>query len=120
MDKNVFFRNKDIIMIGIIIMIAVILYFGIKPFIKEGENAEILLDGKVIKTLDLSRDASYSPEGMEVVFEVKDGKARFVSSDCPDKICVNTGFIDKKGQTAVCLPNRLVLRIAGGDADAVL
>lgn len=120
MYKNVFFRGKDIIIIGIIIIIAVILYFGTKPIIKQGDKAEILLEGKVIKTLDLSEDTTYSPEGLDIVLEVKDGKARFVSSDCPDKICVNTGFIDKRGQTAVCLPNKLVLRIADSDVDAVL
>lgn len=120
MDKNVFFKSKDIIIIGIIIIFAVMLYFGIRPFAKNGQRAEILLEGKVIKTLDLSKDAVYSPEDMDVMFEVKNGKARFVSSDCPDKICVNTGFIDKKGQTAVCLPNKLVLKITDGDVDAVL
>ncbi len=120
MYKNVFFKNRDIIIILMIIAAAVILYFGTRPFIKEGNSAQILLDGRVIKTLDLKKDTTFSPEGMDVVFEVSNGRARFVSSDCPDKICVNTGFINKKGQSAVCLPNKLVLKITGSDVDTVL
>lgn len=118
---NSFFRAKDIIVIGALLILALILYIGIKYTSREGSAAEILLNNSVIKTLDLSEDTVYSPEAFpHVVFEVKEGAVRFRKSDCPDKICVNTGFISKEGQTAVCLPNRLVLRITGNDVDTVL
>ena len=48
------------------------------------------------------------------------------SSSCPDHICVNTGFIHKAGQTIVCVPNEVSVRLfgavrAGGDGlDGVL
>ena len=34
---------------------------------------------------------------------------RFLSSDCPDKVCVNTGFLREDLQVATCLPNRTTL-----------
>ena len=46
-----------------------------------------------------------------VIFEVADGQIAFVKSDCPDQICVRTGFISRGGQMAACLPNGLVLSI---------
>ena len=57
------------------------------------------------------------PDKPNVVFEVKDGKIRIAESDCPDKICVHTGFIKKPMQTSVCLPNAVSVRIVGGDSE---
>lgn len=46
-------------------------------------------------------------------------------SDCPTQDCVHTGTITRSGQSIVCLPARLILRLEGGTAgvdgiDAVL
>lgn len=80
-----------------------------------GNTAEISVDGEIVMRLDLSRakNETISLENYEknIVLEVKDGAIRFVSSDCPDKICVNTGFIKNEIQTAVCLPNRTAIVI---------
>ena len=46
----------------------------------------------------------------------KDG-AHFVSSPCPDKICVNKEIIKRAGESAVCLPQRVSVRIEGGDSE---
>ena len=46
----------------------------------------------------------------------KDG-AHFVSSPCPDRICVNKGIIKRAGDSAVCLPQRVSVRIEGGDSE---
>ena len=50
-----------------------------------------------------------------VIFEVMDGRIAFIKSDCPDQICVRTGFIGQAGQMAACLPNGLVLSILGAE-----
>ncbi|MCB5252106.1 MAG: NusG domain II-containing protein [Candidatus Cloacimonadaceae bacterium] len=39
--------------------------------------------------------------------QIQDGKARMLSSDCPDKRCVRQGF--NKSMPIICLPNRIVL-----------
>ncbi|MCB5262507.1 MAG: NusG domain II-containing protein [Candidatus Cloacimonetes bacterium] len=39
--------------------------------------------------------------------QISDGKARMLSSDCPDKRCVKQGF--NQTMPIICLPNRLVL-----------
>nr|WP_278428711.1 MULTISPECIES: NusG domain II-containing protein [Caldanaerobacter] len=38
---------------------------------------------------------------------------RFSLSECPDKICMKEGFIDKPGQSIICLPFRIVVEIQG-------
>lgn len=50
----------------------------------------------------------------------KDGVSMIYAS-CPDKLCVNQGKINKKGQSVICLPNKIIIEIAGGktSVDAV-
>jgi hypothetical protein len=86
---------------------------------RAGAEAEILLDGKVARTLRLDTPEVFSlPQRPQVVFEVRDGAIAFIHSNCPDQVCVRTGFIRQGGQQAACLPNRLVARVLGGP-DAV-
>ena len=60
-------------------------------------------------------------DGIELTLEVTDGRIRFRQSGCPDKICVHSGWLSKKGQTAACLPAGVSVRIegGGGELDAV-
>jgi hypothetical protein len=56
-------------------------------------------------------------------FNVKDGAIAVISSNCPDKICMHYGYISKNGQTAVCLPNNVIVKIVAdskSDVDAVI
>lgn len=39
---------------------------------------------------------------------------------CPQGICSHVGWIEHPGDAIVCLPNRLVLTIVGGDAAEML
>jgi hypothetical protein len=41
----------------------------------------------------------------------ENGRIRFQASDCPDIVCVQTGWLTKPGQIAVCLPNKTSIRI---------
>lgn len=77
--------------------------------------AEISVDGEVVRRIDLreAEDGSFTLEeyGKNIVFEIKDGSIRFLSSDCPDKICVYTGFVKDSMHPAVCLPNRTAINL---------
>lgn len=118
MNRKLLYK-KDIIIIISLLLLAVIIYLLCQKFIfKSSTQAEILYNNNVIQTVDLSKDRVFSPDGFpNVQFEVKDGAIAFVKSDCPDKICIHTGFINKTGQSAVCLPNKLVLRLKSDDND---
>lgn len=41
---------------------------------------------------------------------------RVTASDCPDKLEVRAGAISQAGQSLICLPNRLVVTLAGNEA----
>jgi hypothetical protein len=80
-------------------------------------TAEIVRDGKLIKSIDLNKvdNPEYITfdEGLEQVILVEKGRIRFLESDCRDKICVNAGWLTKAGERAVCLPAKTTITIIG-------
>ena len=39
---------------------------------------------------------------------------RVEAADCPTQDCVHTGVISRGGQSIVCLPARIIIRLEGG------
>ncbi len=53
--------------------------------------------------------------------EIGSKGARIVSAPCTHKLCMRRGWIVHQGDQAICVPNGLVLRIAGlAPVDAIL
>ncbi len=79
--------------------------------------ATVTLDNQEVLTVDLqgAEDQEFSildKTGKDITFQIKDHAIRFLHSDCPDKICVNTGFLRKDGDIATCLPNKVILTVS--------
>jgi hypothetical protein len=56
------------------------------------------------------------------VLVIKDGKAKMISADCPDQICVNHNAIFYNHDQIVCLPNEIIVEVVGGvesETDAI-
>ncbi len=51
------------------------------------------------------------PIGKTILEVTNDGRARFVHSDCRDKICISFGYLERGGDWAACLPNRIIARM---------
>ena len=45
--------------------------------------------------------------------EIKKGQARIIRSPCKNKVCIKSGYIRYADRLAVCVPNRVVVRIIG-------
>ncbi len=116
------FRLQDII--PIVIMLAVPIVYFLAASGKDGAYAEISRDGEVIAAVPLDSDGVYSyPQTGEMEFTVSGGGITVSKSDCPDKICMETGKLCRAGDTAVCVPNRVVVTVygeSGGDVDGVV
>ena len=75
-------------------------------------HARIVINGHTAEYVDLSDDRFIYLEYLpNVRFQVRDGAIAFIKSDCPDQICVHSGFINRPGQMAVCLPNRCSISV---------
>ena len=89
-------------------------------------TAAIYKDGRVYKYINLSQavDEEISitdSQGHSNIVEIKGGKIHFKEANCPNKLCVSAGWLDKPGQIAVCIPNKVkvVLEAKTGEIDAV-
>jgi hypothetical protein len=125
-----FFKKSDLAIICGILILAAVLYFVYMQSSKDKDvEARIYFENKLVDVVSLKdgTDYDFSVTGHEdVVFHVyADGSIAFVESDCPDKVCIHAGKQKLSGQSAACLPNGLVLRIApigdsSGDPDVVI
>lgn len=49
------------------------------------------------------------------VIEAGRDYVRVIEADCPDKLDILQGDITRPGQVIVCLPNRMIIEIKGGE-----
>lgn len=81
------------------------------------------VNGREVMRLPLTeeaRDCSVNGFSGESRFRIEGGEVWMVDSACPDKLCVGMGRVGQSGNSVVCLPNRVVLRLEGdGGIDAV-
>ena len=54
------------------------------------------------------------PLGTSII-EIRDRQVRFIDSPCRGKQCIMTGWLNKDGQLAACLPNGVTVQIIGRD-----
>lgn len=120
------FCRGDLVLILCIVLLA-LLPFATGKYLqarasadKSGLTAVLTVDGKEVwrqNLDDLTSEVTYTAEfgtGSMVICADESG-AWVETSDCPDQICVHAGKLDKISQTAVCIPNRTVLRIVASD-----
>ena len=109
----------DFVIIGVVLAlaaaIAAVLALG-----TSGDRlyAEVWQDNALVERVELidSTDRTIDLGGHNVI--VLSGRtAAMQSADCRDQVCVRTGTLTRAGQVAVCLPNRVVLRITGGTSE---
>ena len=53
----------------------------------------------------------------ETLVEIRKGRAAIVSSPCGGQTCVAAGELQRNGQWAACLPNRVFLLIEGANGE---
>ncbi len=123
---RVFFRKGDLWLIGAVFMIVAALLFVGSAFSDTEDTGKtvVVTTPAGEQTLLLSKDVNLPLEGtngIHVMIQVEKGRVRFASSDCPDRICVHSGWLSKAGQVAACVPAGISLRVTGGNSgvDAV-
>jgi hypothetical protein len=90
---------------------------------REPSMVEVYSGTRLIAELPADRDVSVKvpgPRGTSIV-EIRSGKARMVSSPCPDKLCVSMGRISSPGESVLCIPNQVLVTVKSrqGQIDAV-
>lgn len=119
------FRRADILLTVFLIVIGLVMSFFLTfGDAGSGEGAkgarlEVSVDGEHYETYSMARDQRITirQAGHSNTFEIKDGQVHMIRSDCPGQDCIGEGFISGTGETIVCLPNRVVLEVTGGEEE---
>lgn len=123
-------KKNDIIIIAVIALIAV----GLAAWIliknagaEKGTYAEIYYKSILVERIDLTSagEREFSVQEVpNVVFKIyDDGSIAFIKSDCPDKVCINSGRLSKNGHFAACLPNEIYVKVVSeknSDTDIII
>lgn len=64
-------------------------------------------------SFEMSLDNDGLVEISGVVVAVEDGKAKVVKSDCPDGLCMKMKSAENVGDSIICVPNKVSVRIVG-------
>jgi hypothetical protein len=104
------FLKWDILIIAVIAVTAILaVVFDFRP---EGNTVEITLDGKVLYNLSLNEDRTVLIENVGKII-IENNTVRISEPTCPDKLCEKLGRISGAGQSIICLPNKLIIRVKG-------
>lgn len=90
-------------------------------------EAQIRQDGRLTRTVALSGlkqpiRIELEREGRRNVILAEDGRICIAEANCPHQDCVRAGWLDKSGQSALCLENRVSVSLTSrgeGAPDAV-
>lgn len=105
--------KRDLILVASVVLVAAALFCAFRVSRGEGSVIEITVDGKVYGTYPLDGDREINVDGRLVV-SIKDGRASVVSSSCRGGDCVRERAISRAGETIVCLPGAVIIRVTGG------
>lgn len=75
--------------------------------------------GDTVQTVSLAEDRTIPlrANGHSLTVVIENGAVSVADSDCPDRVCVNSGAISRAGQAIVCVPAGITIRIDGPRAD---
>lgn len=115
-------RWGDFLITGIIVILAAGL-FGLAAVnaAQPAAAVELLRDGMVLRSWSAADLAAGGEQlvlshGLHFKIEWQDGKIRFAEADCPDQVCVLSGWVGRRGSIAACVPGGLILKATDQDA----
>ncbi len=114
--KKIAPKRGDIFLIVGCLLAALVccgLWLGLR---KDGGAVIVEQEGRETARYALNEDRTVKIEGQGGynLLVIRGGEAWLSEADCPNLLCVKTGKIRYAGQSIVCLPHRLAVRIVGG------
>lgn len=111
---NITGKRDMILAAAILIIAAAVFTFNYFSHRAPAAIAQVTVEGKLVDTLDLSKDTELTVTGAAGGTNhliVKDGEIWCSEATCPDKLCVRQGKKHLNGDTIVCLPNKMVVTV---------
>lgn len=112
------FKPGDVIVAAVlVVLVALTVWLALKP---DGNTVEVFEDGKLIYELSLAEDkvVEIGKEG-HFALKIENGSVFVLYSDCPNQDCLHAQAIKKEGGTIICLPNKIVIKVASRDVAVI-
>lgn len=79
----------------------------------EGTSVVVEVQGSPAYRLDLREERTVEIRGVQGALrvQVRSGKVAVTDADCPNHVCVRTGWRSRAGDVIVCVPNKTIVRI---------
>jgi len=110
--------DKILIILILVLSLAGMTFVSAMGIDSNQKYAVIQVNGETLKKISISgneKNQIYDFQfggGQKGTIEINNGELRMLEMDkkiCPNGICSDTGWISKKYQTIVCLPNRITV-----------
>ena len=114
MERKLITKN-DIIMLAVFA-------FVFKNISDDNLIAEVYFEGEIIDTVNLAeKEEKVITTGVhnKTVIRADKGRIYFLSSCCEDEICVESGMLEKNGDFASCLPEKVIVKVRGEKRDNI-
>ena len=111
-----------ILLFAVIFAALALLAFALSRMDAGGTVANIYQDGVCIYSIDLSTVTETitftvaDDDGHENVVEIENGRIRISEANCPDQVCVESGWLSSSLKPIVCLPAKLVIQLESDPA----
>lgn len=113
MDEQKKYIRNDIILIITLCIIAIGLCIWVYGSGSKSElKVEVLINGELVESIDFD-DNSKETITLQTgnVINIDKGCVYMLSAECPDGLCVKQGEINNAGESIICLPHKVVVRI---------
>jgi hypothetical protein len=106
--------GADILLALVVATVGLYLAAADRPEVA-GERLIIRAPGRAPMVLDLDEERVVEVEGLRgtTTVMVGGGRAAFVSSACPNKVCIRRGEISRCGEWIACVPNGVTATVIG-------
>jgi hypothetical protein len=109
-------KKNDWIILLLILIISGITFLVFGIFYRQpAAMVKVTVDGEVYGMYSLKKEQRITINKTNS-FVIKDNEVDMIEGNCPDKICVEHRNISKNTESIVCLPNRIIIEIVGGEA----
>ncbi len=111
-------RKGDFVIAGAIALAALALLILPNLSAHPATSALLKEDGVVIREwtstmLTAGGQETLTAAGYSYTIAWENGRIRFLTANCPDQVCVQTGWISRDGAIAACVPGHLILKASG-------
>jgi hypothetical protein len=109
------------ILIALIGFAAALIALGAYLLRHEGAYVLVTVNGEVYGkyALDTDMQLRVGNDGAYNLLVIESGSAYIREASCRNQLCVHQGRISHEGRSLVCLPNRVVVEIVGGERQEV-